>query len=92
MRASIEKHAAKMRLRNTEYLRQVLLRRIERMRNEGVLNDAEAAQLKREFWNERFEDKKLLDRRAERKQRLTRKGLLEMMHRSLKVLQGGRRG
>lgn len=54
---------AKMRLRNCESLRLIVFRAIAKSVKSGRITDSEARQLRREFWDERLQDKIALVRR-----------------------------
>jgi hypothetical protein len=59
MTAKVKRNEAALRCRNTESLRIRLFRMIKAGVEAGKLSDAEAAQLRREFWEARAHDKKL---------------------------------
>lgn len=56
MRPHVVRQEAHLRLRNTESLRSIAFRRIARAVKEGRLTDAEARQLRTDFWEDRMRD------------------------------------
>jgi hypothetical protein len=63
MTAKVQRNEASLRCRNTESLRVRLFRMIAAGLKDGKLSDSEAAQLRREFWEARAKDKKIIEGR-----------------------------
>jgi hypothetical protein len=57
MTAKAERHAAKMRLQNTEFLRRKLWRKVQAQFDARKLTTTEARDIMAEFWNDRRKDK-----------------------------------
>lgn len=60
-KTKLERNEAHLRCRNTESLRVRLFRMIAAGLKEGKLSEREAAQLRREFWEARAKDRKLVN-------------------------------
>lgn len=61
MTAKVQRNEASLRCRNTKSLRVRLFRMIAADLKEGKLSEREASQLKREFWEARAKDQKLVN-------------------------------
>ena len=56
MNAEAKRHAAKMRLRNTERSRKSTWYRIAQLLRFGKITEAEAAEMRTQFWEDRRRD------------------------------------
>lgn len=60
MRASLQRAEAELRLRNTEAIRHRIFRQVAILMGQGRLTASEAAQIRREFWEARLRDRRLV--------------------------------